>query len=338
MHMPRCADIVDRPGGERAGCGRAAAMPTLEAFLKKSPAERMAYWKAELAAASSATPAGRSARCATATGASWTRTGRRCIDTSATLKGNFAWHITRAFHLAGRCVGCDECTRACPAGIDLRLLNLSLAKAAEERVRLPRRHGPRGRAGHRLATPDRTRRISSDERDHLQSSDLPTGRPSGSARASAWPGPCTVKPDLVLYAPLNRSRRTAARRLHPPGQLDQGVRLSRATRSSTAIEFEGKRDRTERRRAADGRADRPRRPAVRRRGAADPRPRVQLGLPETSSTIAAARLTTVVTLACQELRRRTVSARRSGSGRPTDARLRRACCSPWATAATRSAA
>ena len=54
------------------------------------------------------------------------------ISTSATLKGNFAWQITRAFHLAGRCVGCDECTRACPAGIDLRLLNLSLAKTAEE--------------------------------------------------------------------------------------------------------------------------------------------------------------------------------------------------------------
>ena len=47
-------------------------------------------------------------------------------------KGNFAWHIARAFHLAGRCVGCDECSRACPAGIDLRLLNLSLAQAAEE--------------------------------------------------------------------------------------------------------------------------------------------------------------------------------------------------------------
>jgi ferredoxin len=53
------------------------------------------------------------------------------ISPSATLKGNFAWHITRAFHLAGRCVGCDECTRVCPAGINLRLLNLSLAKAAE---------------------------------------------------------------------------------------------------------------------------------------------------------------------------------------------------------------
>ena len=54
------------------------------------------------------------------------------ISPSATLKGNLAWQITRAYHLAGRCVGCDECTRTCPAGIDLRLLNLSLAKAAKE--------------------------------------------------------------------------------------------------------------------------------------------------------------------------------------------------------------
>jgi ferredoxin len=29
-------------------------------------------------------------------------------------------------------VGCGECTRACPAGIDLSLLNRSLARAAEE--------------------------------------------------------------------------------------------------------------------------------------------------------------------------------------------------------------
>ena len=54
------------------------------------------------------------------------------IDTSATLKGNFAWNIHRAFHLAGRCIGCSACTNACPAGIDLDLLNLTLAKAAED--------------------------------------------------------------------------------------------------------------------------------------------------------------------------------------------------------------
>jgi len=54
------------------------------------------------------------------------------IDTSSTLKGNFAWNILRAFHLAGRCVGCAACSMACPVGIDLDLLNLSLAKVAEE--------------------------------------------------------------------------------------------------------------------------------------------------------------------------------------------------------------
>jgi len=54
------------------------------------------------------------------------------IDTSATLMGNFAWNILRAFHLAGRCIGCSACTNACPAGIDLDLLNGTLAKAAED--------------------------------------------------------------------------------------------------------------------------------------------------------------------------------------------------------------
>jgi ferredoxin len=54
------------------------------------------------------------------------------VDTSPHAKGNLAFHITRAFHLAGRCVGCDECTRACPVGINVRLLNLAIARAVEQ--------------------------------------------------------------------------------------------------------------------------------------------------------------------------------------------------------------
>lgn len=37
--------------------------------------------------------------------------------------GNVEWHIMRAMHLAGRCVNCGECSRACPVKIPLRLLN-----------------------------------------------------------------------------------------------------------------------------------------------------------------------------------------------------------------------
>jgi formate dehydrogenase (coenzyme F420) beta subunit len=49
------------------------------------------------------------------------------IESSAHSRGNFSWHLTRALHLAGRCVDCGECERACPAGIPLGLLNRKVA-------------------------------------------------------------------------------------------------------------------------------------------------------------------------------------------------------------------
>ena len=45
--------------------------------------------------------------------------------------GNSAWNIIRAIHLAGRCSGCDECARACPADIRLDLINRKLALEVE---------------------------------------------------------------------------------------------------------------------------------------------------------------------------------------------------------------
>jgi coenzyme F420-reducing hydrogenase delta subunit/ferredoxin len=41
-------------------------------------------------------------------------------------RGNTAWNLIRAAHLAGRCTGCDECARACPADIRLDLINRKL--------------------------------------------------------------------------------------------------------------------------------------------------------------------------------------------------------------------
>ena len=59
------------------------------------------------------------------------KTRPRWIDASPTPAGNWLWNVTRAFHQAGRCVGCGGCTDACPAGIPLGALNLQMARAAE---------------------------------------------------------------------------------------------------------------------------------------------------------------------------------------------------------------
>lgn len=52
------------------------------------------------------------------------------FPTAADGPGNFAWHITRAFHLAGRCIGCGACQEACPAGIPLNVLGAAMARSA----------------------------------------------------------------------------------------------------------------------------------------------------------------------------------------------------------------
>ncbi|KAF0151854.1 MAG: heterodisulfide reductase subunit [Ignavibacteria bacterium] len=56
----------------------------------------------------------------------------RWIESSAHTRGNFAWNMIRAFHLAGRCVGCNECERACPAEIPLSLLNRKMGMTANK--------------------------------------------------------------------------------------------------------------------------------------------------------------------------------------------------------------
>jgi formate dehydrogenase subunit beta len=55
------------------------------------------------------------------------------IETASHPRGNFSWNVTRALHLAGRCVGCGECERFCPAGIPLATLNRTLQLVVEER-------------------------------------------------------------------------------------------------------------------------------------------------------------------------------------------------------------
>jgi ferredoxin len=55
------------------------------------------------------------------------------VSAAAAQHGNYAWHVIRAFHQAGRCTLCGACEAACPQGIPLMLLNLALSEEVAKR-------------------------------------------------------------------------------------------------------------------------------------------------------------------------------------------------------------
>ena len=55
----------------------------------------------------------------------------RWADKSPSLESNLMFHLTRFYHLAGRCIDCGECSRACPMNIPLHLFHKKVAKECE---------------------------------------------------------------------------------------------------------------------------------------------------------------------------------------------------------------
>jgi len=56
----------------------------------------------------------------------------RWADKAPQSSGNMMYHLTRFHHLAGRCIDCGECSRACPVDIPLYLFHKKVAKECEE--------------------------------------------------------------------------------------------------------------------------------------------------------------------------------------------------------------
>ena len=105
---------------------RFALVAELEAM---SPQERFAFWQKELS---------KCIRCHACRNVCPACSCRKCVFDSdkfdTAQKANTdtfeeqMFHIIRAFHVAGRCTDCGECSRVCPQGIPIHLLNRKFIK------------------------------------------------------------------------------------------------------------------------------------------------------------------------------------------------------------------
>ena len=120
-------DAVDQPDGAAEGRYSAA-----EALEEKSLDERREFWQGQLDkcircyACRQVCPLCYCKRCIVE------KSTPQWVETSAHPRGNLSWNVVRAFHLAGRCVGCGECERVCPMNIPLGAINQKMAKLMED--------------------------------------------------------------------------------------------------------------------------------------------------------------------------------------------------------------
>ena len=123
-------ELLGEEGEVNPDCHRFDQVEELE---RMSEEERNAFWRRELS---------RCIRCNACRDVCPACTCEKCVfdnpksgvenKAAATTFEESMFHIIRAFHVAGRCTDCGECSRVCPQHIPLHLLNRKFIKDINE--------------------------------------------------------------------------------------------------------------------------------------------------------------------------------------------------------------
>lgn len=121
--------VFDELLGESADTVDAERFAQVARIEKMSPEEKFAFFQEQL---------GKCIRCNACRNVCPACSCRKCVFDSTAFdsaqKANTTsfeekmFHIIRAFHVAGRCTDCGECSRVCPQGIPLHLFNRKFIK------------------------------------------------------------------------------------------------------------------------------------------------------------------------------------------------------------------
>jgi formate dehydrogenase (coenzyme F420) beta subunit len=113
---------------EKSDLGNPAKDQELLAKLNKlSLTEKFDYWQKELSKCIKCYACRQSCPMCYCTRCTVECNQPQWIPVQSNTHGNMDWHILRAMHLAGRCISCGECGRACPVNIPCHLLTMQLA-------------------------------------------------------------------------------------------------------------------------------------------------------------------------------------------------------------------
>lgn len=127
-----CDFLAGDEGWARQAGSREAAFAEVDEFAGRSAEERFAHFAREIErciecyACRQACPLCYCPECFV------DRESPKWVGRWRDLSDKMVFHLGRVLHTAGRCVDCGACRRACPAGIDLRLLAKRMEKDALE--------------------------------------------------------------------------------------------------------------------------------------------------------------------------------------------------------------
>ena len=123
-------ELIGEDGEDNPDCGRFDLVKKLEEMTSE---ERFEFWRGELS---------RCIRCNACRNVCPACTCEQCVfdnpnsgvaqKAAADSFEEKNFHIIRAFHVAGRCTDCGECSRVCPEHIPLHLLNRKFIKDIDE--------------------------------------------------------------------------------------------------------------------------------------------------------------------------------------------------------------
>jgi ferredoxin len=130
-HVPRVCDTLIGDPSADAIQPAAPVVPGITQLEAATPAERMAFWLSQFDrcircyACRQACPMCDCPTCL------YERDDSTWVGMGIGVNEKRTFHLGRAYHLAGRCIGCNECERVCPMEIPISYLNQKLAQEIE---------------------------------------------------------------------------------------------------------------------------------------------------------------------------------------------------------------